>query len=232
MDPDSTIVSYDAERGEPRGRGKSRDGVGDCVDCLACVRTCPTGIDIRDGLQMECLACTQCIDACDAIMLRVGQPPGLIRYTSEHALEGLPTKRLRPRTLLYGLLLAAVASALALALASREPYDVNVGRSIGAPYLELPDGTVANRLRFRVRNQTAAPATFAIEAVAPAGAEVRVLSVGAPALAPQQMRRVETFVVAPRTAFVGRGEAAATFRLTFGDGTVEEVPFTLIGPGR
>ncbi|MDX1440570.1 MAG: cytochrome c oxidase accessory protein CcoG, partial [Rubricoccaceae bacterium] len=84
MDEDSLIVSYDPNRGEPRGRGKNREDLGDCIDCFACVRTCPTGIDIRDGLQMECVACTQCIDACDDIMDKVGKPRGLIRYTSEN----------------------------------------------------------------------------------------------------------------------------------------------------
>ena len=105
LDPDSLIVSYDPERGEPRGRGKKRENLGDCIDCFACVRTCPTGIDIRDGLQMECIACTQCIDACDDIMDKMGFEPGLIRYTSEHELEGKKTRWLRPRTAIYSLLL-------------------------------------------------------------------------------------------------------------------------------
>ena len=230
LDPDSLIVSYDPSRGEPRGRGKERDGLGDCVDCLACVRTCPVGIDIRDGLQMECTACTQCVDACDDIMLRVGKPTGLIRYTSENALDGLPTRVVRPRTLLYGLLLTVTLSALALALASRAPYDVNIVRSVGAPYLELPDGTVANRLRFRVRNQTPEPATFTVEAVAPTGVAVRVLGAAPLRLASQEMHRVETFVAAPRALFGSAGAVRVTFRLRFSDGTAEDVPFTLIGP--
>ncbi|MDX1547055.1 MAG: cytochrome c oxidase accessory protein CcoG, partial [Rhodothermales bacterium] len=119
LDPHSLIVSYDPVRGEPRGRGKQRENLGDCIDCFACVRTCPTGIDIRDGLQMECIACTQCIDACDDIMDRVGSPRGLIRYTSEQALEGKPTKRLRPRTVVYGGLLIVVAMLFTIALTSR-----------------------------------------------------------------------------------------------------------------
>ncbi len=230
MDPDSLIVSYDPVRGEPRGKGKSRDLKGDCVDCLACVRTCPTGIDIRDGLQMECVACTQCVDACDAIMLKVGQPPGLIRYTSERELAGEPTRRLRPRTAIYGVLLAALVTALAVGIATRHAYDVAVGRTVGAPFTELPDGTVANRLHFRVRNQTARPVTLTVEAVAPAGASVRVAGLPTVALAPQEMARVETFVVVPRAAFGGRGEVPGRFRLVFSDGTVVEEAFALLGP--
>jgi cytochrome c oxidase accessory protein FixG len=231
MDADSMIVSYDPERGEPRGRGKSREGLGDCVDCLACVRTCPTGIDIRDGLQMECVACTQCIDACDDIMFKVSRPPGLIRYTSERELDGLPTRRLRPRTVLYGLLVTVVASALTLAVASRETFEVNVGRSVGVPYLELPNGDVANRLRFRVRNLTSRAATVRIEATAPAGATLRVLGTTPVPLAPQEMKRIETLVVVPRSAFAGTAQLPASFRLTLSHGASVDVPFALIGPG-
>ncbi len=230
MDEDSMIVSYDFNRGEPRGKGKQRNGLGDCVDCFACVRTCPTGIDIRDGLQMECIACTQCIDACDAIMLKVGQAPGLIRYTSEHALDGAKTRVVRPRTVIYTLLLLAVVSVFTVAVTTRQAYDVNVGRSAGAPFMELPDGTVANRLRFRVRNQTAAPVTFEIEAAEPASATLRVVGAQPVALAPQEMTRVETWVVVPREAFAGRTQQEATFRLIFSDGQVETVAFPLLGP--
>lgn len=232
MDQDSLIVSYDHTRGEPRGRGKARDGLGDCVDCLACVRTCPTGIDIRDGLQMECVACTQCIDACDAIMLKVGQAPGLIRYTSERALEGLPTRVLRPRTALYGALLAVVAVLFAVALTTRGAYDVEVGRSAGAPFMELPNGTVANRLHFRVRNQTAEPVTFTVEAVAPAGASLRVGGRQPVALAPQAMTRLEAFVVVPAEAFAGAPQQEGRFRVVFSDGHEEALAFPLLGPSR
>jgi cytochrome c oxidase accessory protein FixG len=232
MDEDSMIVSYDPNRGEPRGKGKQREGLGDCIDCLACVRTCPTGIDIRDGLQMECVACTQCIDACDAIMLKVGQAPGLIRYTSEHALEGLPTKKLRPRTALYGGLLVAVAAMFTVTLVAREPFDVNVGRATGAPFMEMPDGTVSNRLVFRVRNQTPAPVTFSIEGAAPTGMDLRVVGRQPIALDPQEMTRVEVFVMTPPEAFGGRPEREATFRLRFSDGREETVVFPLLGPSR
>src|SRR5690606_29639641 len=77
FDKDSLIIGYNEQRGEPRKKGKLRDGAGDCVDCDACVRTCPTGIDIRHGLQLECIACAQCVDACDTVMSRVGLPPHL-----------------------------------------------------------------------------------------------------------------------------------------------------------
>src|SRR5690625_7243094 len=113
------IVSYDPNRGEKRGRRNreqrklEREGVkielGDCIDCGACVRTCPTGIDIRNGLQMECVGCTQCMDACAAIMISINKPVGLIRYTSENAINNKPTRPERPGPGLYGLALDALA---------------------------------------------------------------------------------------------------------------------------
>ena len=239
LDPHSLIVSYDPNRGEPRARRSKKHiaqeeagevpKLGDCVDCYACVRTCPTGIDIRDGLQMECIACTQCIDACDAIMDRVGKPRGLIRYTSERALDGLKTHPLRSRTAVYGLLLVAVATAFTIALMTRDAYDVGVGRAAGEPFMELPDERIANRLRFRVRNQTARPVTFTLEAVEPVGADVRIVGTSPVALAPEEMKRTEAWIVVPPERFEG-GQAEGAFRLRFSDGTERLVDFPLLGP--
>ncbi len=239
LDPDSLIVSYDPNRGEPRARRSKKriqeeeaglvPQLGDCIDCLACVRTCPTGIDIRDGLQMECIACTQCIDACDDIMVKIDKPKGLIRYTSEHALAGRKTRKLRPRTVLYSALLALIVTVLTGMLMNRQAYDINVGRSVGDPYMTLPGDQVANRLRFRVRNQTPDPTNFTIEAVQPAGAEVKIVGTSPISLASQEMKRVEAWVVVPSGSFAD-GEEKAVFHLKFEDGAVEEVRFTLLGP--
>ncbi|MEK7696751.1 MAG: 4Fe-4S dicluster domain-containing protein, partial [Pseudomonadota bacterium] len=106
FDKDTLIISYDPARGEPRGARKrnedhQRAGKGDCVDCTLCVQVCPTGIDIRDGLQVGCIACGACVDVCDSVMDKVNYPRGLIRYTSENVLEGRPQRLLRPRVLVY-----------------------------------------------------------------------------------------------------------------------------------
>jgi cytochrome c oxidase accessory protein FixG len=242
LDEESLIVSYDPNRGEPRARRSKKkirqeeEGLipqlGDCIDCFACVRTCPTGIDIRDGLQMECIACTQCIDACDDIMDKIGKPRGLIRYTSEHELEGLKTRILRPRTAIYGVLLVALVTMLGVGIATRGAFDVNVGRAVGEPFTELPDGTIANRLRFRVRNQTPNAATFRIEAVEPAAAEVKVVGVQPVSLASEEMKRVEAFVVVPRALFANEARRDAVFRLVFSDGTEQIIEFPLLGPSQ
>ncbi len=119
LDRDSLIVSYDPNRGEPRGKGRRQrdDGttLGDCIDCGNCVDTCPTGIDIRDGLQLECVACTQCIDACDAVMDKLKKPRGLIRFSSQARIEGQSSRLLRPRVIIY----PAIMTVLLIGLSSR-----------------------------------------------------------------------------------------------------------------
>lgn len=242
LDEDSLIVSYDPVRGEPRAKRSKKKiqqeeaglipAKGDCIDCFACVRTCPTGIDIRDGLQMECIACTQCIDACDDIMDKIDKPRGLIRYTSEHELEGRTTRVLRPRTVIYSVLLVALVTMLGVGIASRGAFEVNVGRAVGEPFVELPDETVANRLRFRVHNQTASDASFRIEAIEPAEAQVRVVGVQPVDLAAQEMKRTEAWVVVPPSVFADSDRRDAAFRLVFSDGSEQVVTFPLLGPSQ
>ncbi len=239
LDEDSTIVSYDTGRGEPRSKRSKKqlrmeeEGLvpqeGDCIDCFACVRTCPTGIDIRDGLQMECVACTQCIDACDHIMDNIGKPRGLIRYTSERELDGKKTRLVRPRTLIYSAALIFVLSAFSVVITQRSDYDINIGRAVGEPYAELGDGRIANRLRFRVRNQTAQPASFSVRAASGTPVELRPVEALPITLDGGEMRRVEIWVMTPASAFESDA-MPVTFLLEFSDGQVLERSFTLLGP--
>jgi cytochrome c oxidase accessory protein FixG len=239
LDPDSLIVSYDPNRGEPRARRSKQKlqdeeaglipARGDCIDCGACVRTCPTGIDIRDGLQMECIACTQCIDACDSIMDRIGKPRGLVRYTSENQLAGVQNKLMRPRTIAYLVLLAGFVSAFTVTLVNRDAYDINVGRVVGEPYTVLPSGEIANRVRFRVRNQTGVTSSFEITPVSPTGMDLRLVGVQPVELEPGELKRVEAFVVLPDDAFI-ESYIEGIFDLVFSDGAVERRSFSLLGP--
>ncbi len=241
LDRDSLIVSYDPSRGEPRAkRGKKKLALeaageiparGDCIDCAACVRTCPTGIDIRDGLQMECIACTQCIDACDVIMDNIGKPRGLIRYTSENEIAGKPARNVRPRTVIYVSILAVIVVALATLLATRSSFDINVGRVTGAPFVELPDGKIANRLRLRVRNQTGERVAYTVVVEDPAGAEVQFVGVSPIELEPGEMKRSEVFVVLPASD-LPNGRRETTLRFDFGEGVSETARYTLLGPQR
>jgi cytochrome c oxidase accessory protein FixG len=166
LDRRSLIVGYDARRGEPRGplreRGQAGTAHGDCIDCAACVITCPTGIDIRDGLQMECIHCTQCIDACDVVMEKTGRPLGLIRYGARDELEGKPRRILRPRIVIYPFIMVLVWGGLVYALAHRGSADVTVLRGIGAPYGVLPDGRISNQLRVKIVNRSQETHRYAI----------------------------------------------------------------------
>jgi cytochrome c oxidase accessory protein FixG len=157
FDRNTLIVSYDKARGEPRGaRGRVVDpksqNLGDCIDCTLCVQVCPTGIDIRNGLQYQCIACAACVDVCDTVMDKMGYPRGLIRYTTENALEGEPSRILRPRVLIYGTLLAAIGIALVVSVLLRVPLDVDVIRDRNILYRETNEGLVENVYTLRVLN--------------------------------------------------------------------------------
>jgi len=139
---------------------------GDCVDCRMCVTTCPAGIDIRDGLQLECIHCTQCIDACDAVMTKLGRPTGLIRYSSQRALEGTPRKGLRARLVVYPAMLVVLVSAAVYLLATREDAAVAVLRTQGIPYKMTASGAggeiVESIVRMRIDNRTRAALTYSV----------------------------------------------------------------------
>ena len=173
FDPDTLIVTYDAERGEPRGaRAKKADhraaGQGDCVDCSICVQVCPTGIDIRDGLQYECIGCSACIDACDQVMDKMNYPRGLIRYSTEHALaehwgrKQIVAHILRPRTLLYGAILSAIVIAAAAGLTLRQPLKVDVIRDRTTLAREVEGGLIENVYRLQIMNLAEQPRRFAL----------------------------------------------------------------------
>jgi cytochrome c oxidase accessory protein FixG len=232
LDRQSLIVGYDVRRGEPRAK-KTKDRVaraGDCVDCGACVLTCPTGIDIRDGLQMECIHCTQCADACDEIMDRVGRPRGLIRYTSRDELEGKPRKLLRPRVVLYPAALVVALSLFLYSLETQRDTDVTLLRGIGAPYTLDGDDQVVNQIRVRVTNRGAAPRSYRIELLGASPARVIAPENPLP-VAPSELRTTSLFVVAPRSLFQ-HGERTIEVKLSDGAGFTERYPYTLVGPAR
>jgi cytochrome c oxidase accessory protein FixG len=166
FDKDTLIITYDENRGEPRGSQArlASQGVkaGDCVDCGICVQVCPTGIDIRNGLQYECIGCAACIDGCNQVMEKVGRPQKLIRYSTTHAIQGQATRVLRPRVLIYGLILLAVASAAAASLYLRVPLKVDVIRDRAALAREVEDGWVENVYRLQIMNTTEQGRAFEI----------------------------------------------------------------------
>jgi cytochrome c oxidase accessory protein FixG len=159
-DDHSVVIGYDKRRGEPRG--KAGVAAGDCVDCRRCVQVCPTGIDIRQGLQLECIGCAACVDACDEVMIKLNRPAGLVRYDSHAGLHGGRTKLLRARTVFYSAVLLAGAVVFSLAVARIEPLRASVVRMVGAPYY-VADGVVRNQFLVRVINKRNAAAVYRLE---------------------------------------------------------------------
>jgi cytochrome c oxidase accessory protein FixG len=177
FDKDTLIITYDAQRGEPRGaRKKGTDykakGLGDCVDCTMCVQVCPTGIDIRKGLQYECIACAACIDACDEVMDKVGYPRGLIRYDTQNGLEGKAKRVLRPRTIVYATLLTALAIGFAWTLTHRNVVGIDVLRDRNALYRERGDGLIENVYNVKLLNKDGVEHEFTIAATGLPGLQI------------------------------------------------------------
>ncbi len=197
VDKDTFLVTYDKVRGEPRGsRSKSSDhgsmGLGDCVDCSICVQVCPTGIDIRDGLQYMCIGCGACIDACDQVMEKIDYPKGLIRYTTERAIEDQVSNQsairhiLRPRVLVYAAFITVLASAFMISLLTRNPLRVDVMRDRGALAREVEGVRIENIYRIQIMNASEHPMRVQLKATGlddlkilnSQGAEITEIDVG------------------------------------------------------
>jgi cytochrome c oxidase accessory protein FixG len=196
LDDDSLVVGYDANRGEPRGKKNAKD-VGDCVDCKRCVVVCPTGIDIRNGLQMDCIACTACIDACDDVMDHLDRPRGLIRYDSPKGLSGMKTQLIRPRMVLYTGLLVAGALIAWMATRARTDFEATLRRLSGAPYT-VDAETIHNSFDLHLVNKRGTAETYDMEVEAPADIEV---------VAPESEIKVDSLADAHAPIFLSMSRA-------------------------
>ncbi len=163
FDKDSLIITYDKERGEPRGARSKNDAegaraLGDCIDCSMCVQVCPTGIDIRNGLQYDCIGCAACVDACNSVMDKIGAPRGLVRYWTDHAAEKrwssaeILRHAFRPRVLIYSAVLLVIVSVFFGTLYSRTPLKMDVIRDRGSMGREIENGMIENVYRLQVMN--------------------------------------------------------------------------------
>ena len=167
-DKDTYAVSYDFNRGEPRGfRSKKQSeeeqaALGDCVDCSLCVQVCPVGIDIRDGLQYQCIACGLCVDACDSVMDKIDKPRGLIRYATEHELAGGKTHLVRPRLIGYAVMLSVMIVAFSYVLLSRTPFKIEVERGRGALYQMTVNDTITNGYTLKLINMSQSPKAYTL----------------------------------------------------------------------
>lgn len=218
FDKDSLIIAYDHRRGEPRGKHKKGDvwapGQGHCVDCTQCVQVCPMGIDIRNGLQIECIACGLCIDACDSVMDKVGLPRGLIRYDTERNLaQPVPPgtctapgrmRLFRPRTIWYVFLLAAVGGVTLFSLLNRSLLDLHVLHDRNPLFVRLSDGAIRNGYEVHILNKTLEPQTYRLSVDGLAGAQVSLGGVAGGAdldrlpVAANEVGTFRLFITAPR----------------------------------
>jgi polyferredoxin len=219
-------ITFDAVSAEPLPQF-APEQLGDCVDCTICVQVCPTGIDIRNGLQYECIACGACIDGCNEVMDKLGYPKGLIRYSTQNAIDGKPTRVLRPRIIVYGLLLAAIALAWLWGVSHRAPFLVEVLRDRNALYRLGEGGTVENAYTIKIVNKTDQPVqyTLALQG-APTGAVLRGLPdrIDAPA---GEVISVPLMVTAPEGT---SGRSSLRMTITSSAGVTREVDSSFFGP--
>lgn len=244
FDEESLMVSYEVDRGEPRGphkKGASWEGRGDCIDCGQCVAACPMGIDIRDGMQLECIQCALCIDACDEIMDRVERPRGLIGYDTIQNMERRKNgekprfRIIRPRTILYTAVWMLVAVIMLVALLNRDTQTISVLADRNPLFVQLSDGSIRNGFEVKIINKEHKPQTFDVSLD---GLEGAVLLRGGATdaddtevdVAPDDLASAKFFVALPsdRLDQLKSGEAAFTFKATnmeTGEVSAKEVNF-------
>jgi cytochrome c oxidase accessory protein FixG len=211
LDHDSLWIAYRDVRGEPRAphkKGDTWDGRGDCIDCKACVAVCPMGIDIRNGAQLECIQCALCIDACNDIMDKVGRPRGLIAYTTERNMESRTAgprdglRMIRPRTILYSIVIAITGGLMAWAMVSRSDLDVSVLPDRNPLFVKLSDGGIRNGYTVKIVNKNQTPRRFKVELTGIDGLKTTIVGhddATAPIdVGPSNVKALKLFAALPR----------------------------------
>jgi cytochrome c oxidase accessory protein FixG len=232
LDANSIQVAYDYNRGEPRGRfrkGEDRSGNGDCITCRACMAVCPTGIDIRDGSQLECVNCTACIDACNAVMRKVGLREGLIRYTSEGRLKGFRGFRLSGRVVLYTVALVALLSLLTSLLATRADVEVTLLRTPGTLFYETGDEMVRNLYTLRLVNKTYDETPVQLRLKAHDRGKI-VLLIGELLVKPGEVAESPVIIDLPEDELKG-ALIEIQVEVISGDRVLDEITTSFAGPG-
>ncbi|NSL89383.1 cytochrome c oxidase accessory protein CcoG [Chitinophaga sp. Mgbs1] len=208
LDKNSLLVAYDYQRGEPRGRFRKDESraLGDCIDCAQCVKVCPTGIDIRNGTQLECTNCTACIDACDRMMEKTGRPKGLIRYASENGIAKKEPFHFTTRLKIYAGILTLLLGIITFMLMSRKPVSGTVMRTAGMLYQERGTDSLTNLYRIKLINKTTTPIPLVLKLEDEAG---KIEMVGHPAITVKAEGQGEGafFIVMPRNALHNRKSA-------------------------
>ncbi|MFZ9387953.1 MAG: cytochrome c oxidase accessory protein CcoG [Chitinophagaceae bacterium] len=235
LDRNSMIVAYDYKRGEPRGKFRKEEpgqaNLGDCIDCFQCVKVCPTGIDIRNGTQMECVGCTACIDACDKMMVATHRPTGLIRYASENGISDGKKLRYTGRMKFYTVLLVIITSLLAFLLISRKDIDGTIIRTKGLTYQERGTDSLTNLFNINVINKTIKdmPVTIRLEGDAGDAGKIELVGASSIHLKQEDQARGSFFVVLPRS-FVTHRKMKITIGLYDGEKKITTLSTNFAGP--
>jgi cytochrome c oxidase accessory protein FixG len=232
VDRETLLVSYHPHRGEPRGphkKGQPWEGRGDCIDCRACVAVCPTGIDIRDGSQLECIQCALCIDACNGIMDKVGRPRGLINYSTVARQEAAacgagspPLRLIRPRTMLYAALSGLVGSFMLVGWLLRTELEINVLHDRNPPFVRLTDGSIRNGYTVKLLNKQHEPRSFKLDVRRLEGARLTVVGQeqggeAAVSVPTDTLREIRVLVTMPRDKLGSLAGASTPFDLVIRD---------------
>ena len=232
FDRDTLIIAYDAERGDPRGSRPKKmtdhraAGLGDCIDCTLCVQVCPTGIDIRDGLQLECIGCAACVDACDQVMDKMNYPRGLIRYSTENAVENhyqrpeIIRRAVRFRVLVYLVAFLTISGVTAWSLATKVPLKVGVQKDRAVLYRESDDGAIENTFQMHLTNASELPRTFRIQVAGIPG--IRLHGASATSVEGAAMQDLSLSVRVPPEA-VASGSHPITFEVVDQDNPATRV---------
>jgi len=235
LDRNSMLVAYDHKRGEPRGKYKKNQAAeqtaGDCIDCFQCVKVCPTGIDIRNGTQMECVGCTACIDACDKMMDAVGRPRGLVRYASENGIEEGKKLSYTGRMKFYTILLIVLTGILATLLITRKDIDGTIVRTRGQLYQERGTDSLSNLFNIKIINKTIhnIPVTLRLEGEAAKAGKVEMIGSKEIILKQEDQATGSFFIVLPRN-FITKRKMKLEVGLYEGEKKVTAIKTNFTGP--
>lgn len=229
LDRNSVVVAYDYKRGEPRGKAKPGVTIGDCVDCFQCVRVCPTGIDIRNGTQMECVGCTACIDACDAIMVGMKRPTGLIRYDSEAGIAEGKKLSYTGRMKFYTVALLILAGLLTTLLVTRHNVDGTIVRAPGLLFQEVGEDSLSNLYSFKYRNKTIDDINLALKLENGTPGQIKLVTSSSILAKKEDIGSASFFIVLPRTAINAR-KTPLKIGLYQGGEKIADVKTNFMGP--
>ncbi len=228
MDTNSITVGYEYSRGEPRAKlREANENRGDCIDCGLCVRVCPTGIDIRNGLQLECISCTACIDACDSVMAKINRPSGLIRYATENTFSGNATRILRPRVFVYATILVLYLAIFVGRLSTRKLSEYQIVRAVGEnPFSVVSEGKFSNHFNLHLSNKSRQQRFYHVSI--PQGFEL-ITPLNPYPLAAGKMVSTPIFVAFGRQQ-LQQGKGEVMLQISDGSDEPEQISVPLLGP--